>query len=96
MSKYTFKCEGCGQEHEYALLDGYYVGDRLLEGVMFEVRIADDGTFSVAPRAGMEAYLIGLNMPHWIKLMTEYAKKRDLFTCPTPKCREDIENPTDY
>lgn len=96
MSKYTFKCEGCGQEHEYALLDGYYVGDRLLEGVMFEVRIADDGTFSATPCAGMEGYLIGLNMPHWIELMTKYAKKRDLFTCPDPKCGEDIENPTDY
>ena len=58
--------------------------------------VTDDGTFTATPRAGMEAYLIGLNMPHWIELMSKYAKKRDLFTCPNPKCREDIENPTDY
>ena len=94
MSKYTFKCEGCGQEHEKALLDGYYVGDRLLEGVMFEVRIEDDGTFSATPCDAREMH--GLDTAMWLKRAADYATKRDVFTCPNRKCRDDIENPTDY
>ena len=91
-----FKCEGCGKTHEYALIDGYHVGDRLLEGLKFEIRIEDDGTFTTQDPKGYEAYLEGLNMPLWRARVVEYAKKQDLFTCPNPKCREDIENPTDY
>ena len=90
----TFNCEGCGQQHDHALLDGYHFGDRLLEGVMFEIRIADDGTFTATPCDSRELH--GLDAPLWIKRATDYATKRDLFTCPNPKCRGDIENPTDY
>lgn len=96
MPKYQFKCPGCGETHDYALLDGYHVGDRLLEGVMFEIRIADDGTFTATPAGGDMAWLSGLDAPMWIGRAAETAAKWDLFTCPDPKCRDDIENPTDY
>lgn len=83
------KCDNCG-ELDYVLMDGYSFGDRLLEGVMFEVR-KDNKNFQVQISQESEDYFNGLNKKKWLKEATSYASKNDIFTCP--KCGDDVAFP---
>lgn len=76
-----FDCEKCGRI-EMSLLDGYGVGDRLLEGVMFECRQNDDNTFDVAISPKHAEYFSKLNEKKWLGEIKEAAKHQDVFTCP--------------
>lgn len=82
-----FKCDKCG-DLDYVLMDGYPFGDRLLEGVMFEVRVDAKGKFSVKIDKDSAAYFSDLNQAKWLKAAKEYAKKNDIWTCP--KCSDDV------
>ena len=62
------ECTNCGVVDEFEL-DGYAVGDRLLEGVMF--LIDKNGKASVLPED--EGCMQGLDKEHWLKRMEEYA-----------------------
>lgn len=77
-----FDCEKCGKI-EMALLDGYLVGDRLLEGVMFECRQNDDGTFVIQVEESSKPYFSNLNEKKWLEEVCKKAQKYDVFTCPT-------------
>jgi len=80
----TLTCENCGKNVESALLDGYHFGDRLLEGVMFEVRLVDEKfTASLVEET---SYTEGLNMVKWLKTAAKYAETHDVFECP--QCHE--------
>ena len=46
--------------------DGYGVGDRLLEGVMFEASLEDNGTVLVVHGTDANSYLTQLNPEHWM------------------------------
>ena len=83
-----FDCEHCGKV-DHALLDGYDFGDRLLEGVMFEVRVADDGTISIQVQEKHRSYFSQLNEQMWLEAAKERAEEilsdpGDGFYCP--KC----------
>ena len=94
MSKPVFHCEDCG-DLDHALMDGYLVGERLIEGIKFELRIWPDGAdgwFFVAttPKAHRD-YMKTLNESLWTARVATRARTHDLFTCP--KCGYDIPNP---
>ena len=89
MPKKSFSCDNCGPL-EYALLDGYPVGDRLLEGVMFQVRLAESGVQVEVDPSGAK-YFQNLNKKKWLTAVREYAAEADILTCP--KCQEDIDGP---
>jgi hypothetical protein len=80
---------------EFALLDGYGVGDRLLEGVKFEVRfVAVPGGLEVieaTTRAKDKSYMSDLNEAKWLKKIAEAAAEEDTLECP--KCGRDIDGP---
>lgn len=60
-----------------AFLDGYIIGDRLLEGVDFTIELDDDGlgiTVSVDPR--FHHYMSKLNAERFIDAAAEYVEKR--------------------
>jgi len=84
-----FDCETCGKIDE-ALFDGYFFGDRILEGVMFKARKNDDGTCEVesVDEWDKDPYLVGLNKELWMKRAKEFAEANDIFTCPT--CKQDV------
>ncbi len=67
----TFKCETCG-EVDMILVDGYAVGDRLLEGVMFKVTHDDEGEVVVNVTEESAHYFNGLNEKKWLKEMKDY------------------------
>ena len=84
-----FICSACGKQ-DIALFDGYSVGDRLLEGVMFEVRKNDDDSFDVQITAEHSEYFSGLNEKKWLKEIREYLPENfDQLVCP--KCKGDFE-----
>jgi|SaaInlV_100m_DNA_2_1039680.scaffolds.fasta_scaffold26447_2 hypothetical protein len=84
-----FDCEKCGKIDE-ALLNGYGVGDRILEGVMFKVKKADDGTYSVESVSDWKTdpYLRGLNESHWMGAVKDEVEDMDIFQCP--HCKGDV------
>lgn len=70
-------CHNCGQNKSY-LFDGYVVGDRIMEGVIFEYSY--DGTnFVVEPTADSKDYLSskGFNISFWNDAIKEYLEKHD-------------------
>lgn len=84
-----FKCDVCG-EVDYGVLDGYAVGDRLLEGVLFDIHInGQKPTAAVQHR--FASYFDDLNKEKWLKAMEEHAEEQDIFQCP--ECGGDMGNP---
>ena len=83
MSK-TFKCDKCG-DIDHVLIDGYPFGDRLLEGVMFEIRFAKGAKkYKAAITKDAREYFSTLNEKMWLKQAEEHAEGEDNASCP--KC----------
>ncbi len=72
---FKFKVE----PRKQAKLDGYSVGDRLLEGMHFLLTINDDGTLSVETPQSAKDYMSKLNEERWLKQALDYAKDNDFF-----------------
>ena len=86
----NFKCHNCG-DIDYVLLDGYSVGDRLLEGVMFEIRRDGQG-YKINVSAEDANYFSDLNEQKWLAKILKYASSTDYVTCP--KCSSgDVDWP---
>ena len=71
----TFKVE----PRKQAKLDGYSVGERLLEGMHFLLTINDDGRLSVETPQSAKDYMSKLNEERWLKQALDYVKDNDLF-----------------
>lgn len=82
-----FDCEICGKI-DYAFADGYHVGDRLLEGVRFEIRKNSDGTCTAKIAEDSKEYFSDLNQRKWLNKMAKWAEQHDVFECP--KCKNDV------
>lgn len=72
---FNFKIE----PRKQAKLDGYSVGDRLLEGMHFLLTINDDGRLSVETPQSAKDYMSKLNEERWLKQALDYAKDNDFF-----------------
>lgn len=72
---FNFKME----PRKQAKLDGYRVGDRLLEGMHFLLTINDDGRLSVETPQSAKDYMSKLNEERWLKQALDYAKDNDFF-----------------
>jgi hypothetical protein len=83
----NFDCERCGKV-EKAYLDGYSVGDRLLEGVKFICSQNDDNTFIIEINEEDKPYLSKLNIEYWLDRAKISAEKQDIFSCIN--CGDDI------
>ena len=67
------------EPRKQAKLDGYSVGERLLEGMHFLLTINDDGTLSVETPQSAKDYMSKLNEERWLKQALDYAKDNDFF-----------------
>ena len=65
--------------HQIAYSDGYWFGDRLLEGVMFRLELLPDGRLSATVAPGSAAYMRGLNEREWLGVAVIHAAKHDIF-----------------
>jgi hypothetical protein len=87
---YKFVCEdiddngnsipntGCGPV-DHLLFDGYYFGDRILEGVMFKVKL--DGSVETVEDWSTHPYFSGLNAQKWLKEAARFIEDRDVCEC---------------
>jgi len=86
-----FECPECGPI-ETALFDGYPVGGRQLEGVMFRGKIVNDKIeleYVDDPNTG---YLEGLNTDYWLEKMKNFVNRgTDMAECSNNNCVEDID-----
>ena len=85
----NFNCEKCGLI-EYAIFDGYAVGEKLLEGVGFKIEIVNDH-FKASIFPHNEYYFRGLNKKYWIEKVEDFIYKYDFVECPN--CGSDVEIP---
>jgi uncharacterized protein (UPF0335 family) len=72
-----------GKTIKTAQFDGYSIGDRLLEGLMFQVDIQDDGTMKVYVKPNDQKWFDQFNTTKWLKEAQEFAEKNDIFEDPT-------------
>lgn len=86
-----FFCERCNKELEYAIVDGYHFGDRLLESVGFIIKINGDKFICEGVQEEHQRYFDDLNKKKWIKAAVKYAEYTDMFECP--HCGYDVDNP---
>jgi hypothetical protein len=68
--------EDAPTEIDVAFLDGYSVGDTLLEGVMFACTV-HNGKIRVEVDPSCAKYFSGLNEKRWLAEMTEFANSED-------------------
>jgi hypothetical protein len=76
-------CEQCG-DLEMAYLDGYAIGDTLLEGVEFEIRIKK-GKVTALTALGCHDYMSDLNEKKWLKFWKKNEKGTEPMTVWLPR-----------
>jgi len=76
----VMNCETCGNL-PMAYLDGYAVGDRLLEGVRFEITL-DNGKVKATTHPDAKDYMANLNEKKWLKEAVRTADGYDNLECP--------------
>lgn len=96
-SKWKFRTED-KDGVEYAYINGYDFGDRLLEGVLFKIIIENNEFKAVDVEPGAKEYFSQLNQKKWLKEATDFAKQLDVFIAPDGKSDawvvdEEGENP---
>ncbi len=84
VTKYVFiECDNNGELHEvldYVILDGYHVGDRLLEDLPFHIRANADRTdLEVSVPKHYAEYFDQFNKEKFLKAAKEYALTNDIF-----------------
>jgi hypothetical protein len=81
-----------GTQLDTAIFNGYVVGDRILEGVRFIVKI-EDGKLHPTIHPDDAGYFSTLNQKYWMDKVTEYVQDYDVFS--HPQNREDVYLITD-
>jgi len=81
------ECKDCGAI-DHVLVDGYFFGDRLLEGVNFMVKDQDGipTALGVVPEA--QSYFDDLNQDKWLRTCEKFCEQLDIAQCP--KCGGDV------
>lgn len=80
------------QQLDTALFDGYPVGDRILEGVMFVVKIVN-GRLKASIHPDDADYFETLNSKLWLERVEKYIQDYDVFS--HPENGEDVYLVTD-
>jgi hypothetical protein len=82
----VMNCEICG-DIPMAYLSGYAVGDTLLEGVRFEIRIVKDKV-TATTHQDAKGYMSDLNEKKWLREAAKMADGYDNLQCS--ECRRDV------
>lgn len=79
-TKFFYFEDDNGNQFDTAYFDGYSIGDRLLEGVMFEVKIENEQIKVLGVRDDCKQYFSRLNQESWLETAQEYVEEGgDLF-----------------
>jgi hypothetical protein len=69
-----------GNTFNMAMMNGYNVGGKVLENVLFEIHVQENGDISVNVRAEDADYFSTLNEAKWLKEVKTFAINYDIFT----------------
>ena len=72
-----------GKIVKIAEFDGYSIADRLLEGLMFQISVQEDGTLKASVKEKDKSYFSDFNQEKFLKLAVDYAYENDIFYEPT-------------
>jgi hypothetical protein len=77
---WKFVCQKNGKQVDltHAYIDGYDIGERLLEGVPFKVELTGR-KFKCSTTPGSETYMDSLNKKKWLREARAYAATQDFF-----------------
>ena len=78
----------CNKNLDFVYVHGYYFGDRLMEGVLFKVRVVDGNTECFGLHPESEPYMTQFNWDYWKARCEEYCINIDIAQCPY--CKEDV------
>ena len=87
MPNKRLNCYDCG-DIPMAYLDGYRVGETLLEGVRFEITVSPRGRVTATTSAEDREYVSKLNQKKWLKEAALMADGCDNLECP--KCLGEV------
>lgn len=88
MAQYEpFDCAACGEKHNYGLLDGYLIAERVLDRVLFECRHdASADVWDVEVHDSSVPFLrqnfIPAQVAVWVHAIQRLCKNHDIWTCP--------------
>jgi hypothetical protein len=74
-----------GKIVKVAIFNGYSIGDKLMEDVMFQVEVLADGTLKTSITEDCEDYFSQFNTQKWLKEADDFANKNDIFEDPISK-----------
>ena len=83
--KYLYFENESGDQFDTALMDGYSVGDRLLEDVMFVCKIEDGKLNVIGVDEDSKPYFSELNEKLWMERAQKYAQDYDMFVVPNER-----------
>ena len=78
----------CNKKLDFVYVHGYDFGDRLMEGVMFKVKVIDGKPECFGLHPDSEPYMTQFNWDYWKKRCNEYCINLDIAQCP--HCKEDV------
>lgn len=81
-------CENCDKKLDFVYVDGYSFGDRLMEGILFKVKVVDNKPECIGVSEDDEPYMTQFNWEHWKKRCEEFCEDLDIATCPN--CNYDV------
>ena len=82
MTKFKHFETESGKTIRTAQFDGYQIADRLLEGLMFQITIQDDGTLKASVKKEDEGYFSQFNTSKFLKEAEDFAYDYDIFEDP--------------
>lgn len=83
--KYTWFITDSGKKVKTAQFNGYAVGEKILEDLMFQVTIQSDNTLKVWVKPEDDAYFNTLNTNKYLNDALKYATENDIFQDPISK-----------
>lgn len=83
-----FQAEGSNEIVATAYLDGHYVEDRILEGVIFKIKVLPSGELNVNFAKPNDPSLDGLDKQYWINYVKDSIENFELE--PTFSCNEKV------
>lgn len=82
MTKFKHFETESGKITKTAQFDGYSIAERLLEGLMFQVTVQEDGTLKTYLKKEDEDWFSQFNVEKWMKEAEEHSYKNDIFEDP--------------
>lgn len=81
-------CDKCNKKLDFVYVDGYFFGDRLMEGVLFKVKMTNDKSDCFGVHSEAEIYMEQFNWGYWKTQCDDFCFNLDIALCPF--CQDEV------